>query len=615
MSVYQNSQYGVRFSYPSNYTVKYGNAAFGTSNNPLGDSGIGMKNSNLTSLVTIEMPSNSYPNTGFGGAYLNVSVGTQMTSSQCSAMNTAGSSPSSGTKTIGGVPFKWSVDGSAAAGTDFTNGSFSGYTNGMCYVLLAGGVESNGAIGNVASDGAIITAVNQNSILAALNSVLATMTFSAPVNLPPITTTTTTWAAPSINPLNPSSGPLGTMITITGSGFHNGKALMGDSDSVVWISNGSQKGVLASYQPQIDTMTVGIPYSVCQTNNAYSGAPCSSSMVLTPGNYSIYIVNGNGTSNSEPYAVTASASVPPTAYNGTVNVSLDSSTPAAGTVAAGTKNVAFATIKLTATGGNAQMQWFSVVSNSANAVRGLSNIKLFEGSTLLGSAQNLLANPSVPGGYVNVPESIPLIIQNGTSVTLTIMADVAPSANGSIDLGIGGGADAPMSPNYSIYGNNMTVAGASSGMATMLNVSVASNSNLFNGAVPAGTSNVMIGSYAINNPSTEPVTLSQLTLDFGQSTAVLNNVGITLNGGGQIAIVPTLNLSSNDVSPSVTLNSNAVTIPAGGSVTLGVYANIGVSSPSGATETTSVKSCSAQGGISYTAYSCNAVTGYKFMVK
>ena len=145
MSVYQNSQYGVRFSYPSNYTVKYGNDAFGTSNNPLGDDGIGMENSNFTSLITIEMPSNSYPNTGFDGAYLNVSVAPQMNSSQCSAMNAAGSSPSSGTKTIGGVPFNWSVEGSAAAGTDFTNGSFSGYSNGTCYVLLAGGVEGNGA--------------------------------------------------------------------------------------------------------------------------------------------------------------------------------------------------------------------------------------------------------------------------------------------------------------------------------------------------------------------------------------------------------------------------------------------------------------------------------------
>jgi len=58
-----------------------------------------------------------------------------------------------------------------------------------------------------------------------------------------------------------------------------------------------------------------------------------------------------------------------------------------------------------------------------------------------------------------------------------------------------------MSPNYSIYGNNMTVSGAPSAISTMLNVAVASNSNLFNGAVPAGSSNVMIGSYALIIPA------------------------------------------------------------------------------------------------------------------
>ena len=165
------------------------------------------------------------------------------------------------------------------------------------------------------------------------------MTFSAPVKLPPVCpawgcgnppiTTTTAWAAPSINPLNPSSGPLGTMITITGSGFKNGNAFTGDSDSVVWISNGSQKGVLASYQPQTDnTMTVGTPYSVCQTNNAYSGAPCSSSMILAPGNYSIYVVNGNGTSNSEPFTIISA----PTTTNNSISIS-PTSGPAGTTIA------------------------------------------------------------------------------------------------------------------------------------------------------------------------------------------------------------------------------------------------------------------------------------------
>jgi peptidoglycan hydrolase-like protein with peptidoglycan-binding domain len=722
MSVYQNSRYGVRFSYPINYTVKNGSDG-------LNNYGAFPLDSNATSLVTIEMPGSFYPNTNFGGAALNVSVNSSLNSSQCYALvnpNAVPGQPSQGDKSIDGVTFNWIDGGGAAAGTSMDEGHGAGYSNGICYEFNAGAQYSD-----VTPDGVTWAPFNSFVLTSALNSVLATMTFSAvnpPVVCPawgcgnPPITTSTAWAAPSINPLNPSSGPLGTMITITGSGFHNGNALMGDSNSVVWISNGSQKGVLASYQPQIDTMTAEIPYSVCQTNNAYSGAPCSSSMILAPGNYSIYVVNGNGTSNSEPFTVTtAITSYPSTfisvsnpqsgaiyqagnavsiawipvsglssvglgvvdangvvvgntngtpgtlgmittyasdngtyqwqipstfpagtyrisvtgnnngvayqgysgyfsistptvvSYNGTLNVSVDPSTPVAGTVAAGTKNVTFATIKLTATGGNVNAQWFSVVSNAANAVSGLSNIKIFEGGNLLGTVSNLLPLASAPGGYANVPESAPVVITNGQSVTLTLMADIAPSASGMLDLGIGGGGGAIMSPNYSVYGNNMTVAGASSGISTMLNI--VPNNNLLSGPVQAGTSNVMVGYYSINNPSTEPVTLNQLTLDFGQSSAILNNVGIALNFNGQIAIVPSLNLSTGDISPSVTLNSNAVTIPAGGSASLEIYANIGASSPSGATETTSVKSCSAQGNISNAVYSCNATTGYEFMVR
>jgi peptidoglycan hydrolase-like protein with peptidoglycan-binding domain len=302
MSVYQNNQYGVRFSYPSNYTVKYGNAAFGTSGdygNQLGDDGIGLENPSLTSLVTIEMPSNSYPDTGFDGAYLNVSVAPQMNSSQCAAMNAAGSSPSSGIKTIGGVLFNWSVDGSAAAGTDFTNGSFSGYTNGTCYVLLAGGVESNGAIGNVGSDGVTITAVNQNSILAALNSVLATMTFSAP--------STSSTASPTITLLNPSSGSAGTMVTITGTGFTptGNTIIFGqyNATTIATSTNGTtiQFQVPLAYGPQPASMTC----TVSPTGAEYCPPIIPDGPAL--GGYPVEVENANGTSNSLAFTVAATA--------------------------------------------------------------------------------------------------------------------------------------------------------------------------------------------------------------------------------------------------------------------------------------------------------------------
>lgn len=63
------------------------------------------------------------------------------------------------------------------------------------------------------------------------------------------------------------------------------------------------------------------------------------------------------------------------------------------------------------------------------------------------------------GGYANISLSSPLVFTSGQSVALTLVADVASSTNGSMDLGIGGGNGnyATMSPAASVYGNVMTV--------------------------------------------------------------------------------------------------------------------------------------------------------------
>jgi hypothetical protein len=175
--------------------------------------------------------------------------------------------------------------------------------------------------------------------------------------------------------------------------------------------------------------------------------------------YNVYCGNSNGLSTNGSATLTVTAPTTATTYNGTLNVSLDSSTPAPTVVAPGDNSIVFAQLRLSAVGGNVNAQWFSVVSNSANAVSGLSNIRIFNGATLLGTASKLQANPSVPGGYVNVPESIPVTLTSGSSVVLTLVADVSPSATGIVNLGIGGGGGnyATMSPNYSVYGNNMTI--------------------------------------------------------------------------------------------------------------------------------------------------------------
>jgi peptidoglycan hydrolase-like protein with peptidoglycan-binding domain len=316
----------------------------------------------------------------------------------------------------------------------------------------------------------------------------------------------------------------------------------------------------------------------------------------------------SGCSGPGPIATSTGSST--AGYSGTLTVSLDPSTPVAGTVVPGQTNVTFADIRLTATGGSAQAQWFSVVSNSTNAVNDLSNIEIYSGPTLLGSAQTLLPFPSTPGGYVNVPVSPALGVIDGESSVLTLVADVSSSASGILNLGIGGGGGFDMSPDYSIYGNNMTVTGISTTSSVSTTLNVVAQGEIDQNTVLAGSTNETIGIYSISNPSTEAVTLNQITYTLGQSSSILNNPGIEIPvGGNQFTAAPSLDVSGGSVSPSVTLNSNGVSIPAGGSIWISLYSDIGASSPVGATESTAIKSCSATGNISHEIYICTPATG------
>lgn len=142
-TTYQNADYGVSFDYPNTWTVKSGDTAEG-------DYGLNTKyDPNATSLITVEMPTDSYPGSGFGGAYFNLSVDKQMGQSQCSSLASR-LSQNIKTTTIGGVAFNWFDEGSAAAGTSEYTESYIGYTNGTCFEFNlgdAGGSNVNAVTG------------------------------------------------------------------------------------------------------------------------------------------------------------------------------------------------------------------------------------------------------------------------------------------------------------------------------------------------------------------------------------------------------------------------------------------------------------------------------------
>ena len=106
---------------------------------------------------------------------------------------------------------------------------------------------------------------------------------------------------PIIRTISPSSGPVGTKITLTGCGF---RGFEGDTD--LWFTNSKEvKGVLYGNANNTDTsITATIPAKLCTQNTSYQGIPCPSYMDITPGAYSV-TESGYGTSNAVTFTVTS----------------------------------------------------------------------------------------------------------------------------------------------------------------------------------------------------------------------------------------------------------------------------------------------------------------------
>ncbi|MDD5146554.1 MAG: Ser-Thr-rich GPI-anchored membrane family protein, partial [Candidatus Pacebacteria bacterium] len=143
----------------------------------------------------------------------------------------------------------------------------------------------------------------------------------------------------------------------------------------------------------------------------------------------------------------------------TLNVSLDATTPPASNIVAGQTNITFAKIKLTA--GPSSVNNFNAIqvgSDSVNASNYLTNIRVFDGVTQLGTAAMTLANN---GSYYYSWISVSGInIPAYSSKVLSIVADVKSQISGPIRLGITG-----LNFNYPgtsvtglpIYGFGMTI--------------------------------------------------------------------------------------------------------------------------------------------------------------
>ncbi len=109
---------------------------------------------------------------------------------------------------------------------------------------------------------------------------------------------------PVITSITPSSGPVGTTIEIIGCNF-----LGFESNKTLWFTNSKgERGLLygGSDAGMRTSKRVTLPQTLCQSDNSHSGLPCSASLELVPGLYTVYSNSYGGNSNAVNFTISSS---------------------------------------------------------------------------------------------------------------------------------------------------------------------------------------------------------------------------------------------------------------------------------------------------------------------
>jgi IPT/TIG domain-containing protein len=123
-------------------------------------------------------------------------------------------------------------------------------------------------------------------VVAAIASVAACTSENGPSSLS---------ETPTVSVLSPGSGPVGTAITLTGSGF-------AADGNIVRFGTGYIRDVSS---PDGRTIRVSVPAAldVCPPTTRPAVACLAPARVVTPGTYAVSVMNGTATSSELPFRV------------------------------------------------------------------------------------------------------------------------------------------------------------------------------------------------------------------------------------------------------------------------------------------------------------------------
>jgi hypothetical protein len=151
---------------------------------------------------------------------------------------------------------------------------------------------------------------SNNTQVQSLQSTQKTELANAITSLVALTSSTPSTTAPTISTVTPSSGPAGTQITITGTGFlalklYDPGSNPDQSTDGIFLTNGTvwsdQASPTTTNIQSDNTITATLNTGACQGPTDICSSNFSS--VLMPGNYLLYVVTANGTSNKINFTV------------------------------------------------------------------------------------------------------------------------------------------------------------------------------------------------------------------------------------------------------------------------------------------------------------------------
>ncbi|MBI2409437.1 peptidoglycan-binding protein [Candidatus Kaiserbacteria bacterium] len=299
------------------------------------------------------------------------------------------------------------------------------------------------------------------------------------------------------------------------------------------------------------------------------------------------LVTGNSTSATATFAAHSATSATINSVSTSapsVTRSTDSPTAA---VANGSSNVKWATFKIIANGEDVKVDNLNVSADTSSSGSGLDNGKVFLNGVQVGSTKDIA---EFGGTTTNYTFGSSFIVKVGTTAVVDIYADAKKSdatnltASETVQIYLATGSSNGQGqvslssinvPTANVTGNSITVSASS--------LSASKASYYGNQTVIAGAQNIKLGAFTLSAGSTEGVNVNTIEIEFASAvTSTLSDLVIKDHDtGAQFGTSKSTIGTDNSFSGSVN-------IPASGTKTFDVYANVKSGANAGAIPATTV---------------------------